>query len=111
MTSSRIGFQSARFGWQDDDALISYAYLLSGGVNITGKWYGRGDDNIGIGYAYLIGKNEFDFTQVAEGYWRFVLNDYFALTLDAQYMQDAYKADDTDDLKGLIGGIRLTTEF
>jgi hypothetical protein len=24
-------------------------------LNITGKWYGREDDNIGIGYAYLKG--------------------------------------------------------
>jgi len=101
-----------RFGWQDDDALINYDTLLSGGLNITGKWYGREDDNIGIGYAYLNGKNDFDYPQVAEIYWRFVLNDYFAITADAQYMQDEYDTDEDDiDIDGFILGIRGVVEF
>jgi porin len=99
-----------RFGWQDDKALINYDWLFSGGLNITGKWYGRAQDNIGIGYAYLNGENDLDFTQVAEVYWRLVLNDYFAVTADLQYMQDKYEPDQ-DDLDGLIGGLRLTAEF
>jgi porin len=99
-----------RFGWQDDEALINYDWLFSGGLNITGKWYGREQDNIGIGYAYLNGKNDFDSSQVAEVYWRFVLNDYFAVTADLQYMQDKYEIDQ-DDVDGFIGGLRLTAEF
>jgi porin len=99
-----------RVGWQDDKALINYDALYSGGLNITGKWYGREDDNIGIGYAYLNGKNDFDYTQVAEAYWRFVLNEYFAATADLQYMKDKYDNSD-DDIDGIIGGIRLTAEF
>ena len=99
-----------RFGWQDDKALIDYDRLFSGGLNITGKWYGRVDDNIGIGYAYLNGKNDFDSTQVAEIYWRFMLNDYFAVTADLQYMND--KSDTArETLDGIIGGLRLTAEF
>ncbi len=100
-----------RFGWQDDKTLINYDTLFSGGLNITGKWYGREDDNIGIGYAYLNGKNDFDYTQVAEVYWRVVLNDYFAVTADVQYMKDKYDAPGVDDPEGIIGGIRMTTEF
>ena len=99
-----------RFGWQDDKALINYDYLYSGGLNITGKWYGRENDNIGIGYAYLNGKNDLDYTQVAEVYWRFVLNDYLAITADAQYMQDEYETDG-DDIDGFILGIRGAVEF
>ena len=99
-----------RFGWQDDKALIDYDTLFSGGLNITGKWYGREDDNIGIGYAYLHVKNDFDYTQVAEVYWRFVLNEYFAATADLQYMQDKYDTG-RDDVDGFIGGVRMTTEF
>jgi len=99
-----------RFGWQDDKALINYSELYSGGLNITGKWYGREDDNIGIGYAYLNGKNDFDYSQVAELYWRVVFNDYFAATADVQYMQDKYNNSD-DDIDGIIGGVRATVEF
>lgn len=99
-----------RFGWQDDKALINYDALFSGGLNITGKWYGRENDNIGIGYAYLNGKNDFDYTQVAEVYWRFVLNDYFAVTANAQYMQDEFDSDE-DDIDGFILGIRGAVEF
>jgi porin len=99
-----------RFGWQDDKALIDYNTLFSGGLNITGKWYGREADNIGIGYAYVNGENDFDYTQVAEVYWRVVLNDYFAVTADLQYMKEKFDTDE-DDIDGFIGGIRMTTEF
>jgi len=100
-----------RFGWQSDKALIDYDTLYSGGLNITGKWFGREVDNVGIGYAYLNGKNDFDYTQVAEVYWRFVLNDYFVVTADLQYVKDKYDTPDMDDLEGIIGGIRMTAEF
>ena len=99
-----------RFGWQDDAADIDYNALYSGGVNITGKWYGREQDNFGIGYAYLNGENDFDYTQVAEIYWRMVFNDYFAATADFQYMEDKFDSD-KDDIEGVIGGIRVTAEF
>ena len=99
-----------RFGWQDDKALINYDHLYSGGLNITGKWYGRADDNIGIGYAYLDGQNDINYTQVAEVYWRLVLNDYVAVTVDAQYMQDKYDTDE-DDIDGFILGIRGAVGF
>jgi porin len=57
-----------RFAWQDDSSLINYDGLYSGGLNITGKWYGRADDNIGIGYAYLNGDNDsgIDRSQIVE---------------------------------------------
>jgi len=101
-----------RFGWQDDDVLVDYDYLLSGGLNITGKWYGRQYDNIGIGYAYVNGADDsdFDYSQVAEVYWRFVLNDYFATTVDFQYMADVFDTKD-EDIDGFILGIRGTVEF
>jgi porin len=101
-----------RCGLQDDSALVDYLYLLSGGVNITGKWYGRESDNIGIGYAYLKGADDsdFDYSQVAEVYWRFVLNDYFAVTADLQYLKDKFDTDE-DDLDGIVAGLRMTVEF
>ena len=99
-----------RCGWQNDKALINYNALFSGGLNITGKWYGREADNIGLGYAYLNGKDDSDYSQVAEAYWRVVLNDYLAVTADLQYIQDKYD-NSRDDIDGVIGGIRMTTEF
>ena len=101
-----------RFGWQDDKAVIDYDALYSGGVNVTGNWYGRGEDNIGIGYAYLDGDRESDIddTHVAEIYWRFVLNDFFAATADFQYMKDKYKTG-VDDIDGYILGVRGAVEF
>jgi hypothetical protein len=99
-----------RCGWQNDKALINYDALFSGGLNITGKWYGREADNIGLGYAYLNGKDDSDYSQVAEAYWRVVLNDYLAVTADLQYIQDKYD-NSRDDIDGVIGGVRMTTEF
>jgi hypothetical protein len=41
---------------------------LKGGVNVSGKLWGREQDNIGIGYGYLEGGNTgVDKTQVVEG--------------------------------------------
>jgi porin len=99
-----------RFGWQDDDPAIDYDALYSGGLNITGKWYGREKDNIGIGYAYLNGEYDIDYSQVAEVYWRVVFNDYLAATADFQYMEDKFDSDE-DEIEGIIGNVRLTAEF
>lgn len=99
-----------RCGWQDDKARIDYDWLASAGLNITGTWYGRDEDNIGIGYAYLNGRNDFDATHVAEVYWRFALHEYFAVTADLQYVEDKL-SNEADDIRGLIAGFRLTTEF
>ena len=49
-------------------------------------------------------------TQVFEAYVNFGLNDFFALTLDAQYMKDDY-LDTNDDPKGWVLGLRGVAEF
>jgi porin len=99
-----------RFGRQDDRALIACKNLYSGGINISGKWWGRQQDQIGLGYAYLEGGNTgLDSSHVAEGYVRFGLNEFFALTLDIQYMKDSFE--DQDDPHGLIYGLRMVSEF
>jgi hypothetical protein len=99
-----------RIGRQDDDAIIDYQNLYSGGINISGKLWKRENDNIGIGYAYLNdGNTGIDKTQVAEAYARIVLNYIFALTLDVQWMKDDLAAGDSP--KGFIYGVRMTAEF
>ncbi len=50
--SSIIGV-FVRMSWQDDAAVIDHQDIYSGGVNINGKLWGRENDEIGIGYAYL----------------------------------------------------------
>jgi porin len=99
-----------RFSFQDDKAAVNYTNLYSGGIDISGSLWGRENDNMGIGYAYLDGGNQdVDKTQVAEAYVRFVFKEYFALTLDMQYMRDDLK--EADGPKGLIFGVRGTIEF
>ena len=99
-----------RFGRQDDEAAIHCESLYSGGIDISGKLWGRENDNIGIGYAFLNGGNlDIDNTQVAEIYARFALNDYFAITPDVQYMRDQYV--DGTDISGFIFGLRAAVEF
>jgi porin len=101
-----------RFGWSDDSAIIDFTDLYSGGIHISGKLWGREADNIGFGYAHLCGGNqEIDRAQVVEGYVRFALSEIFAVTLDAQYLDDRYKTGAGDDVDGFITGIRLTAQF
>ncbi len=97
--------------WQDDDAAITYETEFSGGVNISGSIWGREQDNIGIGVAYLDdGETEVDNTIAAEAYVRFGLNDFFAVTADVQYLEDEYDGD-LEDVDGWVGSIRVTAEF
>jgi hypothetical protein len=95
-----------RFGSQKDDAAINFENIYSGGIDISGKLWGREKDNIGLGYAYLNGGNlEIDDNQVVESYVRFALNDYLSITLDVQYMRE--NLNDGSDSKGYIYGIRF----
>ena len=99
-----------RFGWQDDKAAVHCKSIYSGGLNISGNLWGRERDNIGIGYAYLIGGNlEVEHSDVFEVYGRFSLNDIFAVTGDVQYMKDSME--EGDNPKGWIFGLRMTAEF
>ena len=99
-----------RFGWQDDKAAVNYRSVYSGGLNISGNFWGREGDNIGIGYAHLIGGNlDVDHTDVLEVYGRFTLNDIFAVTGDVQYMGDSMEEGDSP--RCWIFGLRMTAEF
>jgi len=99
-----------RFGKQADKAAVNFRSIYSGGVNVSGKLWGRENDNMGIGYAYLVGGNlDVEDTHVAEAYARFSLTSYLAFTLDIQYMQDEYVTGDR--IEGFIYGVRLGAEF
>jgi porin len=99
-----------RVGLQRGAAAVNYRYLYSGGINITGKIWGREQDNIGIGYAYLgNGNGDIKDTNVAEAYVRFGLTDFLGFTVDAQYMKDRYEVE--DNIEGFILGGRMAVEF
>jgi len=82
----------ARLCWQDDSAQIIYDSIYSAGVNINGNIWGREQDEIGIGYAYLPGadKGTLDSTNAFETYVRFKVLEYADISLDIQYMADEY---------------------
>lgn len=101
-----------RFRWCDDKAAVDFKNLYSGGFDISGKLWGREQDNIGIGYARLGGGNQdIDRVQVAEAYLRCGLSEIFAVTLDVQVLDDRYKEGTGEDVDGWITGVRLTAEF
>jgi hypothetical protein len=101
-----------RCGWNDDTAIIDFQDLYSGGIDVNGKLWGRGQDNLGIGYARLSGGNQdIDRAQVLEAYVRFGLNETMALSVDAQYLEDTYNHNAQDDVDGWITGLRLVVEF
>jgi len=101
----------ARISWQDDKAVIDHETLYSGGLNIKGTLWGRGDDEIGIAYAYLDGAEDSDIkhTQAAETYLKLVLSDYNDITFDVQYLRDNLQHD--DDSEGFIYGVRVNAYF
>jgi hypothetical protein len=99
-----------RFGWQTDDAAVDYHAIYSGGLDFKGSAWGRPDDNIGIGYAYLHGGNlDIDTSHVAEAYYRWQLGEVLGLTADVQYQQDDYKTGGGPS--GWMFGLRAAAEF
>ncbi len=99
-----------RLGRQNDAAAVTHSRLYSGGVNIKGGIWGRPDDNIGIGYARLKGGNgEVRESRVTEFYYRLVINEHWALTGDAQWLEDQIVG--APDIEGSIFSLRATKEF
>ncbi|MEW6586193.1 MAG: carbohydrate porin [Nitrospirota bacterium] len=100
-----------RASWQDDEAIIDHDDIYSGGLNINGKLWGRENDEIGIGYAYLDGACEsgIDRTTAAEAYLKVKVSGYNDITLDVQYMDDDLKTG--EDRDGVIYGVRMSAYF
>jgi len=102
-----------RFGWGTDDAAVDATNLYSGGIDLGGSLWRRGTDNIGIGYAFFDGGNTgLQSVQVAEAYYRLVMNDLFALTGDVQYQDNQYENPGAGtDIEALTLGLRAVVEF
>jgi porin len=102
----------ARLGWQDDKAAaVVHDAVYSGGLNINGKLWGRENDEIGVGYAYLnaTDKAEIDNTNAIESYAKFQISEFSDITFDVQYINDKMKVG--EDKEGVIYGIRLNAYF
>ena len=101
----------ARLDWQSDTAIIEHEAGYSGGVDINGNLWGRENDEIGIGYAYLSGadRRDIDSTNAFETYAKFKISKFVDTSLDIQYIVDNLRHD--EDRKGLIYGIRVNTYF
>ncbi len=101
----------ARVGWQDDTAVIDHDNIYSAGLNINGKLWGRENDEIGLGYAYLAGADQADIdnTNAIEAYTKFKISDFSDVTLDIQYIDDNMKGG--NDRKGIIYGVRANAYF
>ena len=101
----------ARLDWQSDSAIIEHEAGYSGGVNINGKLWGRENDEIGIGYAYLTGADQADIdsTSAIEAYSKFKISDFSDITFDVQYINDNMKQE--EDRDGFIYGVRVNAYF
>jgi hypothetical protein len=100
-----------RTSWQDDEAVIDHDNIYSGGININGNLWGRENDEIGIGYAYLNGAcaSDIDHSVAFETYAKFMVSTFSDVTLDVQYIDDEMK--NNDDRDGFIYGIRMNAYF
>ena len=102
-----------RFGWGDDDAAVVATSLYSGGIDVRGSLWGRGEDNIGLGLLYFGGGNTgIDSTSVGELYYRMVITEWFALTADLQYQDNKFDdAEAGEDIDAWTYGLRAVVEF
>lgn len=99
-----------RIDLQADKAIVDYEYNYTGGFDIRGTAWGRTRDNVGLGFGYFFGGNQdISSTRVAEAYYRFVLDDRFAITADLQYMRDEMRKGKSP--RGFILGLRADASF
>jgi porin len=94
----------------NDNAVVDFNRLWSGGVNISGRLWGRQQDNAGIGYAYLEGPpgSELRRADVAEAYVRFQVTRQLDVSLDLQYQDNKLRPEDgsgDDDDAGRLAGL------
>ena len=109
---SLLLIQTTAVGYDITDK-FSIGGILAGAYQY--QWV-DGDDNKGRGAVPFEPEISFRPTANDEIFAKFGfavgngLNDYFAITADAQYMQDEYDTDE-DDIDGFIVGIRGAVEF
>lgn len=111
--------------WANDNAVVDFNRLWSGGVNISGRLWGREQDNAGIGYAYLEGPpgSELRRGDVAEAYVRFQVTQHLDISLDLQYQRNLLRPEEDDgedddvdradpgDPRAWIAGLRVNLVF
>jgi hypothetical protein len=101
----------ARYGSQNEDAAVDYRAQASVGLNLKGHAWGRADDSLGLGYAWLDGGHgDIEKSQVLEIYVNFVLTPQVNVTLDLQRMTDSLR-DDQPERSAWIPGLRLVASF
>jgi porin len=104
-----------RAGWQDDSSRIDYKAMVSLGFNIKGSFWGRKDDEIGVGYAFLKSpsRSELRRGNVFEGYMKFKIFSYkfFSsdITIDYQYMEEKKLGE--GERSAHIPGVRWNINF
>jgi porin len=99
-----------RLGWTNVDTSFPFRGIYSAGLDVSGKPWKRPRDNLGIGYAYLVGANQgVDRIHVAEAYYRFVMVDNLALTGDLQYLDETRKVGKSP--RGWVFGLRAVANF
>lgn len=83
---------------------------IQGGVSVSGRLWARDRDTFGAAYAHLDGGNgEVRASQVAEFYYRAVINEHLAVTGDLQLLRGEVAGGGGPE--GAIVSLRATKEF
>lgn len=97
-----------------DVVQFDHDFLLSGGLSIGGRAWGRAADEAGIAYAYLWGagdqSGDVDYTQAVEAYARFGFGRYSNLSVDLQWVRDRLQQS-SESPRVAVAGLRLNLTF
>ena len=96
-----------RFGWNNDDVYV-VQWEASGGVNLKGLVPGRGEDNLGLGFAALTPGDRYsenDPEYHLELYYRIAVTENLAFTPDLQHVWNPGGDSDNDGIfAGMVRG-------
>lgn len=91
---------------QNDQAPVVYDSDVSGGISISGRYWRRSGDVLGIAYARLNGSNgqKIEHSNVAEAYLKFQRLRSIDFTVDVQYEKDYTNSTNGDPQAWILGG-------
>jgi len=124
---ARYGVQDGKIEFWTDDGNnvvnpdeISYPVkaAISGGVSLSGSFWGRGDDLVGLAYGVLMNNEDSTYFNAVtdsgnethlEVYYKLGFSDHFTLTPDFQLVTNAGGDADTDPIT--VYGVRAQMNF
>lgn len=97
-----------RCAWDRRQTQLQYSAIYTGGLNLSGKRWGRPGDHLAVGVAYMNnGTLSLKNAYVIEAYYRWALFPFLSISPDLQFQSNRFSLANKQ-LSGFVYGLRFT---